>query len=132
MGINRVALLTDLFHYSYAGDFILGLRRKIQRSWNNSLTSHFDKKKKRCSFSKQFRVWWLCWTHLHHRTIIKWYNRYSYICFIFWLKSRNWRFGSIKTKLYDEQDDYNHLNLNVFFWEQHFYSFCIWSTCLPN
>ena len=34
-----------------------------------------------CLFTKYFRVWWLCWSHLFHWAWNRGYHRYSSICF---------------------------------------------------
>ena len=58
---------------------------------------------------------WFCWSHLSHWAWNKGYHKYRKICFIPWHTPRNWKWGRLRTKLYDKRDDLNFPILNLLY-----------------
>ena len=93
----------QLFLYSHETDFMQGLQRKnVARSFHFTFPIYI-----------LYKVWWLCRSHLSHKTWNEWQQRYSHVSFIFWSTPRYRRQGPLKKETL-----------------RHSSSICIWSNYL--
>ena len=106
MGTKCAPLLVNLSLYSYEADFIQGLLKKNEKQLARYFNFTFRYIYRWCPFTKQFYVWWFCWSHLPHWPWNKGYHRYRLIWFMPWPIPRNWQWGAVKNET-TTRDDLN-------------------------
>jgi hypothetical protein len=122
MGANCAPLLTDLFLYSYEADFIQGLLKKNEKKLARQC--FFFTFRDICPFTRfGGLVDCIYPIELEIRDTTDTNRSASYLDLHLAIDSEGW----LKTKPYDNRDDYNfpHCELSIYM-QQHSSSICIW------